>query len=318
MTKITGRAWGIDSRHTLCAALCAFIFITLSSCADGGTSSGTTATAATSNQVATWGDSTTSGVGASNSALSYPSQLQSLTGRRTYNGGVSGQTSDQIAARQGGAPALLTFKNNALPPTGSVALGSQSTFPVTADSPSPITGTIGGFHGTLDYQIDSSNNPLLVFTRNDPGMLETIPANSPFYPDTFSRESEINVFWMGQNNFYDPQGVKSDIALCIAFLSNRKFIVMSLLNAGDEGIGTASYVQLVQINADLARAYPDNFLDIRSILINNYDPTNPQDVQDHNNDVPPSSLRNDKEHLNDKGYGIVAQQIAAFLAAKIW
>ena len=319
MVKTADSTWRMDSRHILCAALCAFLFATLSSCSGGGSASGTTATAtATSDQVAAWGDSTTSGIGASNSALSYPAQLQSLAGRKTYNGGVSGQTSDQIAARQGGAPALLTFKDNALPPAGSVVLGSQSTFPVTAESPSPITGTIGGFHGTLSYQTDSGNNPLLVFTRDDPGGLETIPANSPFYPDTFGRESKINVFWMGQNNFYDPQGVKSNIAQCIAFLSNRKFIVMSLLNAGNEGIGTSSYAQLAQINADLARAYPDNFLDIRGILINNYDPTNPKDVQDHNNDVPPGSLRNDNEHLNDKGYGIVAQKIADFLAAKSW
>ena len=106
--------------------------------------------------------------------------------------------------------------------------------------------------------------------------------------------------------------------LCTAFLSNNRFIVMSLLNAGDEGIGTTSYAQLAQINADLAQTYPDNFVGIREILVNNYDPTNLQDIRDHNNDVPPSSLRNDNEHLNDKGYGIVAQQIAAYIAAKGW
>jgi lysophospholipase L1-like esterase len=93
---------------------------------------------------------------------------------------------------------------------------------------------------------------------------------------------------------------------------------MSLLNAGDEGIGTTSYAQLAQINADLAQTYPDNFVGIREILVNNYDPTNLQDIRDHTNDVPPSSLRNDNEHLNDKGYGIVAQQIAAYIAAKGW
>lgn len=309
------RIWSTDLGRIFFTATCTLLFITLLSCSGGGTSSETTAA---SDQIAVWGDSTTSGVGATDSDSGYPAQLQSLTGRRTFNGGVSGQTSDQIAARQGGAPALLTFPNNTLAFAGPVVLVSQSTFPITAEGPGPITGTIGGFHGTLSYQTDSNNNPQLAFTRDDAGIMESIPAHSPFHPDTFGREAQINVFWMGQNNFYDPQGVKTDIARCIAFLSNNKFIVMSLLNAGDEGIGTTSYDQIAQINADLAQAYPDKFIDIRKILINNYDPTNPQDVLDHNNDVPPSSLRNDNEHLNDKGYGIVAQQIAAFMAAKSW
>jgi len=317
--------WGTDLRRILFATACAFLFIALSSCSNGGTSGAGTSgggtssqtTAAAPDQINTWGDSTTSGIGASTD-LSYPAQLQALTGRSTFNGGVSGQTSRQIAARQGGAPALLTFSNNLLPSAGPVVLESQSTFPVTAEGPGPITGTIGGFHGTLSYQTDNQNNPQLAFARDGSGMWESIPAQSPFYPDTFGREAQINVFWMGQNNFYDPQGVKSDIAKCIAFLSRNKFIVMSLLNAGDEGIGTSSYDQLAQINTDLAQAYPDNFIDIRKILINNYDPTNPLDVQDYNNDVPPSSLRNDNEHLNDNGYGIVAQQIAAFIATRSW
>ena len=92
--------------------------VTLSSCSGDGASPETTAA---SRQIATWGDSSTSGVGAF-ADLSYPAQLQSLTGRSTFNGGVSGQTSDQIAARQGGAPALLTFPSNTLPAAGPVVL----------------------------------------------------------------------------------------------------------------------------------------------------------------------------------------------------
>ncbi len=310
-----GQAWIIGTRGSLRAAVGAFLVVVLSSCSGGGTSPGT---GAVSTQISTWGDSTTSGIGASDAASSYPGQLEVLTGRKVYNGGVSGQTSDQIAARQGGAPALLTFVNNLLPATGSVDLASQSAFPVTAESPAPVTGTIGGIHGRLDFRTDRNINPILLFTRDDAGLSQSIPANSPFYPDTFGRESGINIFWMGQNNFYDPQGVKSDIALCIAFLSNRRFIVMSLLNASNEGIGTASYIQLRQINADLARTYPDNFVDIRELLVNAYDPSNAQDVQDHNNDIPPRSLHNDTEHLNDKGYAFVARQVASFIAAKNW
>ncbi len=304
----------LNKRWLACAANVLVSIFLLASC--GGGSSPETNAAAT--EIAVWGDSTTSGVGASDASFSYPAQLQTLTGRSTFNGGVSGQTSDQIAARQGGAPALVTLPNNTLPAAGTVVLEAQSTLPVSAEGPGPIAGTIAGFHGVLDYQSDGGGNPRLTFTRDDFGATETIAAQTPFHPDTFGRETQINVFWMGQNNFYDPSGVKSDIAKSVAFLANKKFIVMSLLNAGSETLGTQAYDQLAQINADLAQAYPDNFLDIRKILIDSYDLNDPQDIQDHANDVPPTSLRNDDEHLNDKGYGIVAQQVANFIAAKGW
>ena len=341
-----GRTWRADLGCVLFTAACAFIFVAFSSCTEGKPSpqvsdqSDTTGTPDQSTQpdqpgpapapgqppaqpsnptldkFVVWGDSTTSGIGASNPYLSYPAQLELLTGRKTFNGGVSGQTSDQIAAREGGAPALLTLPNNTLPASGPVVIQAQTTLPITSEGPGPITGTIRGFHGTLNYEAGST--PRLVFTRDDVGIRETIPAQTPFYPDTFAREAQINVFWMGQNNFYDPPGVKSDIAKSVAFLSKDTFIVMSLLNAGDESIGTWQYDTLAQINADLAQTYPGHFLDIRKILVNKYDPANPQDVRDHKNDVPPSSLRNDNEHLNDKGYGIVAREIADFVAKKYW
>lgn len=123
---------------------------------------------------------------------------------------------------------------------------------------------------------------------------------------------------MGQNNFYEPIQVKADIAKCTAFLSTGKFIVLSILNAENEGIGTAAYNTIALLNADLAQAYPNNYIDIRKILVNAYDPASPQDVLDYNNDTPPASLRNDNDHLNDAGYRIVAQKAAAFIAARSW
>lgn len=248
--------------------------------------------------------------------MAYPDQLQSLTGRPVFNGGVSGQTSDQISARQGGAPALLTLPNNTLPASGSVVVADQSTFPVSADGSGPITGSLGGVHGTLSYQAGS--NPRLVFTRDSAGTALTIPAQTAFLPDTFGRESQINVFWMGQNNFYEPFQVKADIASSVGFLSTEKFIVLSILNAENESVGSAAYNSIVQLNTELAQTYPDNYIDIRQILVNAYDPSNPQDARDYNNDTPPASLRNDNEHLNDAGYRIVAERVAAFIAAKNW
>ena len=123
---------------------------------------------------------------------------------------------------------------------------------------------------------------------------------------------------MGGNNFFEPEGVKSDMAKAVGFLFTGKFIVLGLLNAGSEPRGSASHAQITRLNTDLARAYPDNFLDIRAILVASYDPSSRQDIADHANDVPPASLRNDDQHPNEAGYAIVAQQVAGIIRAKGW
>ena len=47
----------------------------------------------------------------------------------------------------------------------------------------------------------------------------------------------------------------------------------------------------MELNSALAATYPNNYFDIRSYLVSQYDPTNPLDVLDHENDVWPASLR---------------------------
>jgi lysophospholipase L1-like esterase len=288
----------------------AYVVLSLLLHACGGSAS--EATANPSQAIFAWGDSWTSGVGAVD-GMSFPDQLQSLTARTVFNGGVSGQASDQIAARQGGAPALLTLPGDTLPSSGLVVVQDQSTFLVSAEGPARLAGTLSGIHGTLTF-----NGSKLVFQADQAGSARTVPPRSAFHPDTFGSQSEINVFWMGGNNFFDPAGVKSDIAKAVAFLSTRNFIVLGLLNAGSEPRGSAPYVLITQLNTDLAASYPDNFLDIRAILVASYNPSSPQDTRDHLNDVPPASLRNDDEHPNEAGYAIVARRVAGIVRAKGW
>jgi lysophospholipase L1-like esterase len=298
------------------AATCMALTAALAACGGGGGSDSVLPNPGSGGypggaDIIAWGDSWTSGVGAPN-GLSYPDQLRALSARPVFNAGVSGQTSDQIAARQGGAPALLTLPNDRLPMSGLVAIEDESTLPVSAEGPGPITGTLSGVRGTLSF----SGN--LFFDRNASGAPLVVPPASPFDPDTFDSRSVINVFWMGGNNFYDPERVKSDIASAVAFLATGKFVVLGILNAASEPIGSPAYVQLTQLNDDLAASYPDNFIDIRRVLVESYDPSVPQDVVDHANDVPPGSLRNDDQHPNEAGYAIVAQQVDAFIRMKGW
>jgi len=57
---------------------------------------------------------------------------------------------------------------------------------------------------------------------------------------------------------------------------------------------------------------------VRDFLVNQYDRSNAQDVQDFQNDVVPSSLRFDEIHLNNQGSVLVATRIRDFIDAKGW
>jgi lysophospholipase L1-like esterase len=134
--------------------------------------------------------------------------------------------------------------------------------------------------------------------------------------------SWISVFWYGHNNDKDPVTIKADIARSIAHLApgNRAFLVLSLLNQDKDGElkGQAGYDTIIQLNADLAALYPDHYVDVRSLLIASFDPNNPQDLVDVQNDVLPSSLRYDEIHLRNEGSVIVAQRVKDVIAAKGW
>ena len=137
-----------------------------------------------------------------------------------------------------------------------------------------------------------------------------------------ARHNWISVFWFGHNNTSSPSQIKADIAACISAMTpgNSRFVVMSLLNEAVPAQlkGTAEYQVRIQINNDLAAAYPQNYLDIRAWLVSQYDPSQPQDVTDHNNDVMPASLRHDEGHLNNNGSVLVARRVQDFINARGW
>lgn len=140
--------------------------------------------------------------------------------------------------------------------------------------------------------------------------------------DTAGHRSWINVFWYGQNNEDQPERIKADIAASIAALApgNSRFIVLSVINEAipAELKGAPAYATIIQLNSDLAALYPQNYLDVRRELVNHYDPSNPRDVADYQNDVVPSSLRFDEIHLNNDGSVLVATKVRQFIDAKGW
>lgn len=191
---------------------------------------GATVTELPSNMIACWGDSLTAGTGAVAGTSDYPTVLAKTSPYRPYyNGGVGGETAQQILTR------------------------------VLADE------TLGK-HVTC-------------------------------------------VFWFGRNNVGSPTmqtDVLAALASAVANLSHSRYLIMTVLNATTEPIGNANYNAIIALNNAILSTYPNNSLDIRTILA-----TEP-------NGTIPVALMSDTVHLNATGYASVASNVATFLDAKGW
>ena len=108
-----------------------------------------------------------------------------------------------------------------------------------------------------------------------------------------------DVFWAGADDLKQPADPKAQVLSNIASMVNaltsspKRYLVLSVPNPdGIWGVkGTQTYNRTMELNSALAATYPNNYFDIRSYLVSQYDPTNPLDVLDHENDVWPASLR---------------------------
>lgn len=233
-----------------------------------------------------------------------------------FHGGVGGQISTQIAARQGGVVPRLRVAGDIIPSTGPVAVIAQSVTMQTSQGPGPIAGTLGGVHGTMVRNDDGS----FQFTRDTSGDAVSIGTAEPFIVDTFGRRAWPAIFWYGRNNSGFVADVLSDLAASVGFLENghRNFLVLSVLNGSGEGIGTNAYASVARVNAALAAAYPDNFFDMRAHLVAQYEPSQAQDVIDHENDIVPTSLRRDPLHMNASGSLAIASKVKELVEARGW
>lgn len=130
---------------------------------------------------------------------------------------------------------------------------------------------------------------------------------------------EPTIIWAGRNNVsasnFQSQ-VESDIASMVAKLTTSHYLVLGVPNTENEVAGSTNYNNIIKLNNDLAAIYGSHYVDVRASLVSHYDPSIAQDVTDHANDTPPSSLLHDYMHPNAAGYLVVAQRVQAALAAQ--
>ncbi|WP_233808072.1 GDSL-type esterase/lipase family protein [Paraburkholderia sp. HP33-1] len=288
---------------------------------------GTEYPAVSSSNLFAVGDSLTFGVGSSGGG--YPAQLSALLNNRTYvNVGVGGQTSTQIAARIGAESSTMTLDNNAIPSSGPVNASNLSTSLLSTpadDVTRSVPGTICSVHGVLERTAAGgppSTSETYTFTRDTTGQAVACSAGSSFVADAQGYDTWTALIWVGRNNYTNATTVVADAKAIVNWLKpyTTHFAVLSVIKGeySYEYAGQPGAQQIDELNATLKSTFPDNFIDVESALVSSYNPSLTQDVQDHANNIPPTSLRSDTVHLNDAGYAIVAQQVKSFLTSKNW
>jgi lysophospholipase L1-like esterase len=267
--------------------------------------------------ITTWGDSLTAG-SEDGTGVSYPNQLAAdISGSVVTNEGVGGQTSTQIAVREGGVSTTATVSGGNIPASGSVTVTFPSGYePVTSQGPSPGEhGTIAGVSGLVTLSGST-------YTFNVLNGTTTVSTSGavPFIPSVGSLNSGTVILWEGRNNSGSVSQVESDIAASVAALPSNRYLILSVENGASEGTGTGTYTNITTINSYLAATYPGHYLDTREYLVQHgltdagITPTS-QDTTDISNDIPPTSLRADNIHLNDAGYKVVAAQVAKWITS---
>jgi len=269
-------------------------------------------------KIAAFGDSMTNGY--LGGGPTYPIALASALGVEVQNFGIPSQTSHEIALRQGGLQITLTVTGNSIPATASVA--------VTAYSPSDtwrsgftwsFAGTLAGIDGTLTKASDNTWS----FTRTAAGTAAACPPGTVFVPATEKPyDSWIQILWSGRNNV-NTAVVKADTDAMVANLTpqNKQFLILSVFNGQNEPSGSAGYNNVAAVNAALAAAYPNNYVDLRAWIINSglaaagITPTAADTTAISEDRIPPS-LMVDNLHLTGTGYTIIGTYLASVIRAK--
>ena len=252
------------------------------------------------NTIVGWGDSMTAGNQGVTDAGAYPTLLEAqINGRQVVNEGIGGQTSSQIGVRQGGVPSYVTVEGGSIPAQGGVTVKFATGYePVTLPTRS-IQGSIMGVEGVVTLAGFLPGGTFTFTPVAGSHTPVTVVGTPTFIPDK-PYQNYLPVFWEGRNNLlktaagpYGPTQIEADIAAQVATLpAGSNYLVLSVLNENGPGDrkGGAGYATLMTLDNALAATYGTHYLDVRTLLVNSYNPASPVDVTDYENDMPPTSL----------------------------
>ncbi|QMC68490.1 TolB family protein [Klebsiella pneumoniae] len=266
-------------------------------------------------------------------------RLHALTGLPTYNFGLAGQTSDAIAARQGGAPAYYAPVGGVIPESGAVTLTPAVPGPCRSlAAPVALKCNLAGVDGTFTW--DGTN---AVFTRETAGDAVPVSVQVPLfvYPITtvnvsgsitsgtqFDLHDEcINIFWIGRNNLSETDLIMQNLDSMVEYVKSvgEKILIMADFNSSSEPTGSTGFNKMTELNHRYQDKYPDFYcaignVDIRQNFINHANPASSGDMEDVAAGLTPRSLRYDPLHpsqqINGNG-GSLTPELALDYGANV-
>lgn len=136
---------------------------------------------------------------------------------------------------------------------------------------------------------------------------------------TTDRDANTFIFWIGRNNSARPHETYAELHAAIDHIKslNARFLIVSVTNGAGESAGSPYYFGVINLNSLLRLEFPNEFVDIRSLLIRSAS-SDAGDQADRAADIPPRSLRSDSVHFNDAGQQIIADALAAELTKRGW
>ncbi|PLP29600.1 hypothetical protein CWM88_16880, partial [Klebsiella pneumoniae] len=266
-------------------------------------------------------------------------RLHALTGLPTYNFGLSGQTSDAIAARQGGAPTYYAPVGGVIPESGAVTLTPAVPGPCRSlAAPVNLSCRLAGVDGTFAW--DGTN---ATFTRQFPGDAVAVAVLVPLYvypittvnvsgsipAGTLYEEHDecMNLIWPGRNNLNQTDLIMENVDSIVKNLKNigQKFLLLAEFNSSAEPTGSTGFNQMTELNHRYQDKYPDFYcgignVDIRQNFINHANPASSGDMEDVAAGLTPRSLRYDPLHpsqqINGNG-GSLTPELALDYGANV-
>lgn len=279
--------------------------------------------ASAANRLFLWGASRTEGFG-SIAPFTFPDYVAQLLPQVTVSGqGIAGQTTAQIVARQGGAPALLSIAGGSIPASGATVVSTASVdlFGRSGGGgPTSFAGQLGDVAGT--YTADAR------FTRSVAGNVVNVGTSASFVSDIALSARDAVMFLVP-----GLTGITSDnpavtvrlMQMAVDFLSaaDRRYMIGGVMPSRTGTIGSAARQPYDRLNALLQATHSGNYLDLvtppspQELAATGYAP-NAEDRADIAAGIFPRGLSFDDFHLNRIGQYVWALRVQAFYQAKGW
>lgn len=276
--------------------------------------------------VACIGDSLTYGYGASPGTTDYPTVLAGLCNKTVYNLGVSGESTDEILARQGGFPAIVNpftipadTSNVEITFAGAINIGGGKTPLLRKASGSLVNPVIiDGVKGNI-----SASNSKYYFSRLESGAVHEV--KRPQYVITKEmreHKEDIQIIFMGTNGGWmitadDAETrikkLTSQIDMMIDYNTSKKYIIIGMHYFYSWVLYNGLTKEQLE-NAMLLK-YGNHYINLRKYMIEygladaGLTATEADTEAINNGNVPPSLLYSDSIHGNSYFYNILANLV---------